>query len=134
MGAYVTDRSTSPVAAAAVNSNSKTPKTSMNSTGPSISTSKEETSPVSQKDIRPLPRSGHKKGQNVKTKKKTTAILTDTPVKNALKKTTMHALLYLLKFPDRWIGILCLKMNSVGCMLVLLHCVRFDSNFPFQLK
>jgi hypothetical protein len=86
MGAYVTDRSTSPVAAAAFNSNSKTPKTSMDSTGPSISTSKEETRPFSPEDIRPLPKPGHRKSQNVKKKMRTTAILTDTLVKNALKK------------------------------------------------
>jgi hypothetical protein len=85
MGAYVTDRSTSPVAAAAFNSNSKTP-TSMDSTGPSISTSKEEARPFSPGDIRPLPKPRHRKSQNVKKKKRTTAILTDTLVKNALKK------------------------------------------------
>jgi hypothetical protein len=45
MGAYVTARSTPPVAAAAFNSNSKTPKTSIDSTRPSIATSKKETRP-----------------------------------------------------------------------------------------
>ena len=75
------NRSTPPVAAAAFNS--KTPKTSMDSTGLSIYTSKEETRPFSPEQIRPLPKPGHRKGHNVK-KKRTTAILTDTPVKKKL--------------------------------------------------
>ena len=93
MGAYVTDISTPPVAAAAFNSNTKTPKTSMDSTGPSISTSKEETRPFSTEDIRPLLKAGPRKSQNVKKKKKkkrTTAILTDTPIENALKQKLQY--------------------------------------------
>jgi hypothetical protein len=109
-----------------------TPKTSMDYTGPSISTSKEKARPFPPEEIRPLPKPGHRKSQNVQ-KKGTTAIFTDTPVKNTLKKTTMHALLHLPNFTDRWIGILCLKTNYVGCTLPM-HCVSFDSNFLFQLK
>ena len=37
-------------------------------------------------DIRPLPKAGPRKSQNVNKKKITTAILTDTSVKNAVKK------------------------------------------------
>ena len=86
MVAYITDRSTPPVAEAASNSYSEPPKTSIDSLGPSISTSKEETHPSSPDDIRPLPIAGPRKSQNVNKKKETTLILTDTPVKNALKK------------------------------------------------
>jgi len=32
-----------------------------------------------------------------------------------------------------WIGIRCLKINAVSCML-LLRCVSFAPNFPFQFK
>jgi hypothetical protein len=61
MGAYVTDRSTPPVAEATSNSNSKRQKTPIDSPGPSISTSKEETHPSSPDDIRPLTKAGHRK-------------------------------------------------------------------------
>jgi hypothetical protein len=74
------------MAEAASNSNSERQKTSIDSPGPSISTSKEETHPSSPDDIRLLTKAGPKKSQNVNKKKKTTVILTDTPVKNALKK------------------------------------------------
>jgi hypothetical protein len=47
MGAYVTERSIPPVAAAASSSNTDPPKTSIYSPGPSTSTSKEETHPSS---------------------------------------------------------------------------------------
>jgi hypothetical protein len=66
MEAYATDRSTPPVAAAAFNSNSKTPKTSMDSTAPSIPTSKEGTRPFSPADIRRLPKPGHRKSSECK--------------------------------------------------------------------
>jgi len=92
MGAYVTDRSTPPVAAPASNSNSEPPKTSIDSRGPSISTSKDKTHPSSLEDIWPLPKAGPRKTQNVNKRKRTTAILKDTPVKNALKKNTTHVL------------------------------------------
>jgi hypothetical protein len=58
---------------------------STDSPGPSTSTSKEERLPSSPDDIRPLPKAGLRKSQNVN-KKKRTAILTDTSVKNAVKK------------------------------------------------
>jgi hypothetical protein len=45
MGAYVTDRSTPPVVAPASNSNSEPPKTSIDSPGSSITTSKEKNTP-----------------------------------------------------------------------------------------
>jgi hypothetical protein len=80
MGAYVTHRSSPPVAAAASNSNSKPPKTSTDSPGLSTSTSKEEIHPSSP-DIRPLPNVGPRKSQNVNQKKRTTTILTDTSSK-----------------------------------------------------
>jgi len=51
-----------------------------------MSTSKEETHPSSPEDIRPPPKAGTRKSQNVNKKKKTTVILTDSPVKIALKK------------------------------------------------
>jgi len=83
MGAYVTDRSTPLlVAAEASNRNSEPPKTPNESPGPSTYTSKDKTRP-SLEDIRPLPKAGPRKTQNVKKKKKkknktkTTAILTD---------------------------------------------------------
>jgi hypothetical protein len=76
MGACVTDRSTPPVAAAASNSNSEPPETSIYSPGLSTSTSKEETHPSFLEYIRFLPKAGPKKSRNVnKKKKKTTAIL-----------------------------------------------------------
>jgi len=87
MGAYVTHRSTPPVAAAVSNGNSEPPETSTDSPGPSTSTSKEERYPSSPDDIRPLPKAGPRKSQNVN-KKKRTANLTDTSVKNAVKNTT----------------------------------------------
>jgi hypothetical protein len=46
--------------------------------------------PSSPEDICPLPKAGPRTSQNVNKKKRTTAILTDTSVKNALKKTTVH--------------------------------------------
>jgi hypothetical protein len=58
MGAYVTHRSTPPVAAAASNSNSEPPEMSTDSPGPSTSTSKEERLPSSPDYIRPLPKAG----------------------------------------------------------------------------
>jgi hypothetical protein len=73
------------VAAAAFNKNSERPNTSMDSTGPSTYTSKEEKHPSSPDDIRPLPKAGPRNSQNVIKKKRTTAILTDNPVKNSLK-------------------------------------------------
>jgi hypothetical protein len=73
------------VAAAASNSNSEPTKTSIYSSGPSTSTSKEEHILLSWNTfdffLQPDPES-----HNVNKKKKTTAILTDTPDKNALKK------------------------------------------------
>ena len=48
----------------------------------------------------------------------------------ACKLHWLQSQLYLLKLPVRWIGIICLKTNAVGCML-LLHCVTFVSNSPF---
>ena len=86
MGAYVTDRSTLPVAAAASNSNSELTKTSIYSSGPSTPTSKEETHPSFLEYIRLLPTAGPRKSQNVNKEKKTAAILTDTRDKNALRK------------------------------------------------
>jgi len=56
------------------------------SPGPSAFISKEETHSSSPEDIRPLPKTGPRKSQNVNKKRKETAILTDTPVKNAFKK------------------------------------------------
>ena len=70
MGAYVTDRSTALVAAAASNSSSKPPKTSIGSPGPSTSTSKEDTHPSYPKVIRLLPKAGPRKSQIVNEKKK----------------------------------------------------------------
>jgi hypothetical protein len=84
-GAYVTDRYTPSVAAAASNSNCEPPKTSIDSPGPSTSTSKAETHPSSPEDVRPLPKAGPRKSQNVN-KKRTTVILTDTSVKKYRKK------------------------------------------------
>jgi len=84
MGAYVTDRSTPPVAAAASTSNSEPSKTSIYSPGPSTSASKEQTHPSFLEYIRFLPKAEPRKSRNVnkkKKKKKTTAILTDTPTK-----------------------------------------------------
>jgi len=87
MGAYVTDRSTPTVVAAeASNGNSESPNTPIDSPGPSTFISKDKTHPSSLEDIRPLPKARPRKTQNVKKKKTTTAILTDTPIKNALKK------------------------------------------------
>jgi len=76
MGAYVTDRSTLPVAAAASSSNGEPTKTSIYSPGPS--TSKEETHPSFLEYIRFLPTAGPRKSQNVNKMKRTTVILTDT--------------------------------------------------------
>jgi len=90
MGAYVTHRSTLPVAAAASNSNSEPPKTSTDSPGPT-STSKEERHPSSPDAVRPHPKAGPRRSQNVSKKKRTNATLTDTAVKNAVKNT-MHIL------------------------------------------
>jgi hypothetical protein len=60
-GGYITDRSTPPVAEAASSSNSERQKTSIDSPGPSISTSKEEKHPSSPDDIRPLTKAGPRK-------------------------------------------------------------------------
>jgi len=89
MGAYVTDRSTLPVAAAASSSNGEPTKTSIYSPGPSTSTSKEETHPSFLEYIRFLPTAGPRKSQNVNKMKRTTAILTDTPTKCS-GKATVH--------------------------------------------
>jgi hypothetical protein len=96
MGAYVTHRSTPPVAAAASNSNSEPPKASTDSPGPSTATSKEERHPFSPDDIRPPPKAGPRKSQNVN-KKRTIAILIETSVKNAVKNTT-HVLEQMRKY------------------------------------
>ena len=63
------------------NSSSEPPKTSIDSPGPSTCTSKEETHPSASQDIRPLPEAGPRKIQNANKKKRTTAILIDTPLK-----------------------------------------------------
>lgn len=91
MGAYVTDRSAPSVTAAASSSNCKPSEMSIDSPG-SSSTSKEATHPSTPEDVRPLPKAGPRKSQNVNKKKRTTAILTDTPVKSSLKKRTSQGL------------------------------------------
>jgi hypothetical protein len=80
------------VAEAASNNNSECQKTSIDSPGPSISTSKEETHPSSPDDIRLFTKAGPRKSQNLNKKNKTTVILTDTPVKKCLDKATTQVL------------------------------------------
>ena len=58
------------------------------SPGPSASTSKEETHSSSPEDIRPLPKAGPRKSQNVNKKKKETAILTVTSHQKCFEKKT----------------------------------------------
>jgi hypothetical protein len=79
------------VAAAGSNSNSEPPQTSIGSPGPSTSTSKEDTHPSSPEVIRLLPKAGPRKSKIVNEKKKTTAIFTDTHIKNVLKKKNYNA-------------------------------------------
>jgi hypothetical protein len=65
---------------------------SVDSTGPSTSASKEKTLPSSVEDIQSLPKARPRKSQNANKKKRTTAILTDTPIRNSFKKTTVYVL------------------------------------------
>jgi hypothetical protein len=74
------------LASAASNGNSESPKTSIDTPGPQTSTSKEEKHPSSPEDIRPLPKDGHRRNQNINKQKRTTLILTDYIDKYALKK------------------------------------------------
>ena len=50
-----------------------------------------------------------------------------------MKNVPMAVLVLFAHIAVRWIGILCLKINAVGFML-LLHCACFASNFHFQFK
>jgi hypothetical protein len=54
---------------------------------------KKKTHPSSPEDIRPLPKDGHRKNQNINKQKRTTVILTDYIVKYALKKKNYKAIL-----------------------------------------
>jgi len=88
-GAYITARSTPHVAS---NSNSEPPEMLIDSAEPSTSASKEQAHRSSREDIQSVPKARPKKSRNANKKKRTTAILTDTPIKNSLQKTTVHVL------------------------------------------
>ena len=87
---------------------------SVDSTGPSTSASKEETYLSSPEDIRSLPKRRPRKSQNANKKKRRTAILTDTPIKNSLKKTTVHDLEQMRKLDPR-------KEEKEACVTFLVR-------------
>ena len=92
MGAYITNRSIPPVTAAAYSSNSKATKMSIDSPGPSTSTSKEETHPSFPDDNLSIPKAGSRKSHIVNMKLRTAVILTDTTVQNVLKENYSYIL------------------------------------------
>lgn len=91
-GAYVGGRSNPPVTAEPFRVTVNPPKTSIDSSWPSTSTSKKETHRSSPEDFRPFPKAWPRNSHNVNNKKSTTAVLTDTLLRNSLKKSTTQFL------------------------------------------